>query len=174
MYWLPAVFLILEIIYFISIPELMKVAAMNKFKDRYKGKTTFSEEELKSLPNSNTVVVVFAFVFLVYITTTMIYYIVGLFHQYWTISLIMIAVSLISTSINKIFPNIIASDDEFDCFIDIDKIENLQIKRKLKLNALEGRTKSARTRILLYSYFRSIFRFVGPLLIILQHYHYGE
>lgn len=171
MYWLPVVFIIIEMIYFTSLTSLNRFNAYEQLKKRNKKKNFLTEEEIKKLPdyNKNKLFIVGLIVFLIYLITSWIYYIVGLFQPWWYLAAGYLFISLVSTAYGKMFP----SKHDYDCFIDIDEIDNIQLQRKLKLENINGSTRKERIKILAKGYFFSFIRISVPVAIIVMHYHFN-
>ena len=178
MYWFPAILIFCELIFFMSIPNLMKALAFNNFLKEIKKERNRESVKLNSqswanitkpvnypdLPNEKNVFIP-GFYYLLFL----IYFIIGLFYPIWWLSLIVFSLSFISVGISKLI-----RDKSFDCFLDLDDFENesvipQKLERKLKLNSVDGSYKTKRTLILTKEYLFSLIRIGVCISIIVLH-----
>ena len=170
MYWIPIIFVILEIIFLMLIPQFAKFTAMGKLKEKYKE----LNYDVNDLFENNKFAIYFLLIFGLYIILSMIYYVISLFFPIWFIGLIMLSYIIIGDIISKLFPNLFKKDyTSYSDFIDMDKIENVQVQRKLKLDNLNGTSMKTRLKILIPMYINSLIRLSAAVTIIILHYHYG-
>lgn len=179
MYWIPSIFIVFELLFFFNLVEISKFTAIDNFKKNQKKKKEreLSDIELSVLPEISKPMAIFAISFGFVILLTVVYWIVGLFYPFWYISLGVIIMMLISYIYGRIFPS---SKHKYDCFLELDKIDNVTIQRRIKLNALKnhntsgvfGNFKNQKTKILLNGYFWSFYRLSTYLSIIILHYHF--
>ena len=185
MYWIPAIFVLCEILFLLNIPNHMKTLAFNKFLEKIKKEREKEKrvEKLKNwsnnpkyvmqkklpLPKEKKGIVFFGFYYLV----LLIYFIIGLFYPIWWLSVIIFSTFIVSVLFSRIFFGSGNFDDMFLDYNDFDdNIIPQKMERKIKLSNIDNNYHNLRKIILTKTYLFSLIRLSASVAVIVLH-QYG-
>ena len=167
MYITIAIFIIIEIAWFISMVEVAKNLGYTQLEKDYKDKFTKKElSDISKLANKATPNVIML-IYSIYTITTIICFTIGLFKPFWYLSILYLLLFLIDNiKIQK-------KKENFDCFVSTKDIENVSLQRKIKLDIIDSNSQKRKTKILLISYLYSFIKISIYTSIIILHFHYN-
>ena len=164
MYWIPAFFIFFEIIFFLSVDNIVRYNNIKSLYLKYKDSElkTYIEKNFHGINVTNSLL---ALVLL----AEMVYFIFGFFYPIWIISAIYFGQFLITSIVSKI-----NGDPSIEKQIKLAKLKGFETKdtqfsRMLKLNELKN------SEIKTYGWVKYIYPIVRIILfatIIILHYNY--
>lgn len=165
MFWLPAIFIVFEIIYIYNIDTLMFMAGSQSILKKYK-----SEDLKKYVESRSKDVVMNALLVFVLVIGEFIYFIFGLFGNIWIYSVVFILFIVIGKLLSKII-NKEQTIEESIKMAGLEDFESNDVKlnRVLKLQELNG----VDIKIHKWKYIIvPIIKILAFLSIIILHYHF--
>lgn len=166
MYFLPALFIVIEFLFVLLYPGLAEISAHQNFIKK--------NPNVKIIDNPSNIVLfsIFAIIYVLYTIGAIAYTINLLFTPLWIIGAIFLAFYFFQTIIKKIFPKL-DSDSDLGCFLNVNSIDDEKLKRKFKLLELNGSSDKRKLKILIPTYLIVLFRISLYVSIIVLHYNYG-
>lgn len=164
MYFLPALFIIMEFLFATLFPGLAEISAHQNFIKKNPNVKVIDN------PSNMGLFSIFAIFYVLYAIGVMAYVINLLFTPLWIIGTIILAFYFFQTIIKKMFPKL---DSDLSCFLDVNSIDDEKLKRKFKLLELKGSSNKRKLKILIPIYLSVLFRISLYVSIIVLHYNYG-
>lgn len=164
MYWIPAIFIFIEIIYILTMDKLLVYGSAKNLADKYKDTNLKIYIENK-YPNGDKVTAFFGF----FLLLELIYFIVGLFFSLWMISVFIIFSYILNSLYHKI-----KKEQSIEKTIKLAKLEgfessSVKFDRLLKLNEINtSEIKTNEWRMYIYP----LIRIIAFTLIIVLHYNF--
>jgi hypothetical protein len=164
LYWLPVLFIIGELIFLNYIDQFVAYINANKLLVKYK------DEKLEKYLKSKYVGIVGIAVFIsIFLIAEFIYFIVGIFHPIWVISVVYLGIYVLTTVISKINgEQSIEKTVKKAKLIDFES-SDIKLQRVLKLNELKSNEVKTRDWI---NYIYPIIKIIVFTAIVVLHYQY--
>jgi len=162
MYWIPAIFILVEMLYIYYVDKLISYANATALYKKYK------DENLASyIKNMHEDSIILYFIIGIFLFLEVIYFIIGLFFPFWLISAIFLGCYIILIIIYK-FENVSTSK-----IIKLANLKNftttdIKFDRLLKLNEIKQNDKKIYK---LKNYLFSIIKIITFAAIIITHYN---